>query len=293
MRLGSLLRKRRRGFAFAILLLAPTLAFPIDVTIQGGLDNASYDPNDHELIRNDVFTPVPLPIASLDISGEFAGMYDFSFKYDWDTIWRNTIYGDVGYQFGPITFGLGFFLGGGDWEMEVLDAGFIGRGGVEFPEIFFVSASIGSSVGGSMESVANSTRQLFSVKAGYWLPHIYTVFELSNTNYIEQVTEYSRIETTRLRYQLRTELYSKNVPYRIIIDLGLQTLSRSVYETGLGTMEDLEINMFFPGFGFVFQFSRWWSWFFEAELPANIDDFSTLGKYYRGWTGFTFQYPQR
>jgi hypothetical protein len=266
-------------------------ANPIDFTIGGGIDGASYSPKDEGHV-GDTFTPELLPIYFAEFNGDFAVEYNYSIRAGYDPLWLNTISGNVGYHFGNVNMGLGFFIGDSDLTFQALDAGFSGRAGFEFPGVFFANAGIASSLDGGSDSAETATRKLFSAQAGFWLPHIFFTFDFELRDYIEQLTNTSKISRSRTMYRLSMEIYSKNTPYRIGFIFGSHSLSRKL-EDGSMPNEEVSFNTVIVGLRFFNQPSPNFAWFVEGQAPFNLDELPTIRAFFHATAGFTFSYNER
>jgi hypothetical protein len=277
-------------FVLCIIFFCPRSANPIDFTIGGGVDNASYPPKNEDPV-GDTFMPEMLPLYFTEFKGDFAVEYDYGLRAGYDPIWLNTISGNVGYHFGIVNMGLGFFIGDSDLTFESLDAGFSGRAGFEFPGIFFANAGLASSMDGSFDSTETVTRRLLGAQAGFWLPHIFFTFDFERREYVEQLSDTLKIQRSRTLYRLAMEMYSKNTPYRIGFIFGYQSLSRKI--DSVSTPEDVSFDTMIVGFRFFNQVSRTFAWFGEVELPFNMDDIPVIKIFFRVIAGFTFSYNEK
>ncbi|MDR2444347.1 MAG: hypothetical protein LBD44_00210 [Spirochaetaceae bacterium] len=266
-------------------------ANPIDFTIGGGIDKTSYPPNDEGPVGG-TFDPELLPIYFAEFNGDFAVEYNYSIRAGYDPIWLNTISGNVGYHFGNVNMGLGFFIGDSDLTFKALDAGFSGRAGFEFPGVFFANAGIASSLDGGSDSAETATRKLFGAQAGFWLPHIFFTFDFELREYIEQLTNTSKISRSRTMYRLSMEIYSKNTPYRIGFIFSSRSLSRKLEDSSI-PKEEVSFDTLVVGLHFFNQVSRTFAWFVEGELPFNLDELPNIKVFLHVTAGFTFSYNER
>lgn len=281
--------KSKALFVLCILLFYPSSANPIDFTIGGGVDNASYSPKNEGHVGN-TFTPELLPLYFAEFNGDFAVEYSYGIRAGYDPIWLNTVSGNVAYHFGNVNMGLGFFIGDSDLTFKALDAGFSGRAGFEFPGVFFANAGIASSLDGGSDSAETATRKLFSAQTGFWIPHIFFSFDFELREYIEQPTSTSKISMSRTLYRLSMEMFSKNIPYRIGLIFGSQSLSRKL-EDG-STPEDVSFDTLIVGLRFFNQVSHTFAWFVEGEAPFNLDNIPAIRIFFHATAGFTFSYNE-
>lgn len=273
-----------------ISLFCPQPANPIDFTVGGGIGNASYSPKNENPVGND-FTPELLPFYFAELKGDFAVEYNYLIRAGYDPIWLNTVSGNIGYNFGNVNIGLGFFMGDSDFTFQELDAGFSGRAGFEFPGIFFANAGIASSLDGGSDSDETATRKLFNIQAGFWLPHIFFTFDFELREYIRQMANDLKIHRSRTMYRLSMEMYSKNVPYRIGFVFGYQSLSHKM-ESAF-TPEDVSFSTLIVGGRFLNQVSHTFAWFVEGELPFNADALPDIKLFFRATAGLTFSYNEK
>jgi hypothetical protein len=278
-------------FVLCILFFRPSAVCPWDLALSGGVDYASYPP-DNQTSVNRIFTPELLPVYLAEFKGEFAVEYNYNFRVLYDTIWREVFSGDIGYRFGNAEIGLGFFASDFNTQVMTHAAGFSGRAGFEFPGIFFINAGVASSLDDGSWSQGASQKRMFNGKAGFWLPHIFVTFDFETKYFNEQVTETLNIRNDRTRYRASIEIYSKNVPYRLRFDFGMQELSRNMTD-GTAT-NTASTNHFFAGAGFYAMPAKTFAWFVDSEILLPLFNSTNLGPgpYYRATAGVVFSYPE-
>jgi hypothetical protein len=275
-------------FVLSTLFLCPLAVHSWDLTLSGGVDFASYPPDSQEPVGRTI-APELLPIYAAEFSGEFAVEYNYSFHILYDTIWREVFSGDVGYRFGKVDIGLGFFVSDFNTTVMTHAAGFSGRVGFVFPGVFFINAAIASSMDDGSWPPGASQKRRFNGSAGFWLPHIFITFDFETKSFTEQVTETLDINRGRTRYKGTLEIYSKNVPYRLRFAFGRQELSR-VMTDGV-PVQSVSANDYFAGFGFHAQASKVFAWFIEGEV--FLGEFSFTGNIrYNANAGLIFSYPE-
>ncbi|MDR3356359.1 MAG: hypothetical protein LBO04_04145 [Spirochaetaceae bacterium] len=282
--------KNKALLVLCLFLFHPRQTNPIDITVGGGIDKTSYSPKNEDP-AGDTFEPELLPLYFAELRGDFAVEYSYGIRALYDPIWLNTVSGNVGYKFGNVNIGLGFFIGDSDFTFKTLDAGFSGRAGFEFPGVFFANASIASSLDGGSDSAETATRKLFGAQGGFWIPHILFTFDFELREYIEQLSGALKIHRSRTMYRLTMEMYSKNTPYRIGLIFGKQSLSRKIESASVP--EDLSFEMFIIGLRFFNQASRTFAWFFEGEMPFNTDKLPNVRVFFRASAGLTFSYNEK
>ncbi|GHV83801.1 hypothetical protein AGMMS50212_11410 [Spirochaetia bacterium] len=282
------MKLKAAGFIIIVFLLSVPL-YAREVTILGGIDNSSFSPFQHSRVGTE-FKPSLAPFAKLRIFSEFDGPYNgvfsYSINYDYDPMFRSVISGRTAYNFGHLFLGFGVFIGFDDFAIKAVDVGFSGHFGFFYPDAWFLALSAGSSVLGQVYGDENVSRLLIGAQFGFWLPHIFSIFEFTYKDYAEQSNANLKVETTRMRFQLRSETYSKNVPYRIVLMAGYQILTRTT--TDGGYREEPQIKPVLVGGGFNIELSKTVRWHIEAEIPIDLEKFADTGYLYKFWTGFTY-----
>jgi hypothetical protein len=278
-------------FVLCVLFFRPFAVYAWDLTLSGGVDFASYPPDSQSSVGINL-APVLLPVYLAEFKGEFAVEYNYNIRVFYDTIWREVFSGDVGYRFGKVDIGLGFFMSDFNTTVITHAAGFSGRAGFEFPGVFFINAGVASSLDDGSWPAGASKKRMFSGKAGFWLPHIFVTFDFETKSFIEKVTETLEISNGRTRYKGSIEIYSKNVPYRLRFDFGMQELSREM--TDGVPLESASTSHFFAGFGFYARPGKIFAWFIDGEILLNLFNSTNLGTgiNYRATAGVIFSYPE-
>ncbi|MDR0663095.1 MAG: hypothetical protein LBF80_03325 [Spirochaetaceae bacterium] len=281
-----------KRIALFILFFCPLSVFAWDLTMGGGVDYSSYSTNNKRYVGS-VFNPEMLPLYFAEFKDDFAIAYRYNIGLGFDTIWRNMFEGGVSYRFGHINLGMGFFVGESDLTFNAIDFGISGHAGFVLEGILFADGGFAA----SMDNNAMADRTLYSASAGFWLPHILITGEFELRSYTEQITILQNLYSERMLARLNTEIFAKNVPYRLRIIAGWEALSRRI--EGSTVLEDVSAHMFFAGLRFFNQAGKTFAWFIKGEVLVNLDDIlgsaavSDLKIYYRASMGLVFSYPER
>jgi hypothetical protein len=282
--------KNKPPLTLFFLLFSLQFVYSLDFTIQGGIDSLFFN-SDNSV---DSFSMNSFSVDSVNanaaLKGDFAGMYNYNVNFGRDQMWHNVASGDIGYYFGNVNIGAGFFTGMSDFTFEYIDIGISGRAGIEFPGVFLLNAGIASSVNNT-NSPETDARRLITAQFGFWLPHIFVTADLQIKDYFEQTEETINIHTSRTRYRGSIEIFSKNVPYRLRFSFGQQILNREIDDSG--SLQEYSYKTLIPGFHFYNQVSNTFAWFIEGEVPFNMDDATDIQAFYNASMGFIFSYPER
>jgi hypothetical protein len=96
---------------------------------------------------------------------------------------------------------------------------------LEYPGVVFLSLRSDSSIGGSLVQVGDYVQELTDITLGVYLPNAICTLSM-NTRSFEQKASSQDVTDRLAEYTFATELYKKNVPYRLRLWLAYQDLSR-------------------------------------------------------------------
>jgi hypothetical protein len=279
-----------KSIALFALFICPLSVFAWDLTLGGGVEYSAY-PTRNESYTGNVFAPDMLPLYFAEFKDDFAVAYSYNIGLGFDTIWRNMFECGVSYRFGHINLGMGFFIGESDLTFNALDLGISGHAGFIIDGLFFADAGFAA----SQDNNNLADRRLFFARAGFWAPHILTTAEFEMRNYTGEVTGALDLYAERMRTRINTEIFAKNVPYRIRFMAGWEGLSRRLEDGAV--LEDVSVNIFFAGLRFFNQAGKTFAWFIEGEVPFRFgfgaDDAIAMQILYRAFIGLVFSYPER
>jgi hypothetical protein len=273
-------------FVLFLFLFCPLSVFTWDLTMGGGVDYSAY-PINNKSYAGDVFSPDMLPLYFAEFKDDFAIAYNYKIGLGFDTIWRNMFEAGVSYRFGHINLGMGFFVGESDFTFNAVDLGISGRAGFVIDGVFFAEGGIAASQDGNN----SADRKLYFAHAGFWLPHILITAEFETRGYTEEITSDLDLYAGRMLLRINTEIFAKNVPYRIRFIAGWQSLSRRLEDNAV--LEDLYFDTFFGGLRFFTQMSKTFAWFINGEVPVKLENFPDIEVFYRASLGLVFSYPER
>jgi hypothetical protein len=273
-------------FVLFLSFFCPLHIFAWDLTMGGGVDYSAYSTN-NKSYAGDVFAPDMLPLYFAEFKDDFSIPYNYKIGFGFDTIWRNMFECGVSYRFGHINLGMGFFVGESDFTFNAVDLGISGRAGFIIDGVFFAEGGIAT----SQDSNNSADRKLYFANAGFWLPNILITAEFETRDYTEEITSDLGLSASRMLIRVNTEIFAKNVPYRIRFIAGWQSLSRKLEESAV--LEDVSFAAFFAGLRFFTQMSKTFAWFINGEVPVRIESLPTLEIFYRASIGLVFSYPER
>ena len=142
-----------------------------------------------------------------------------------DPILRNTSRTIFTYNAKFLSVGLGPIFGLFNDLGTPVKSGLSASVRLEYPGVVFVSLRSDSSIGGSLVQVGDYAQVLTDITLGVYLPNAICTLSM-NTRSFEQKASSQDVTDRLAEYTFATELYKKNVPYRLRLWLAYQDLSR-------------------------------------------------------------------
>jgi hypothetical protein len=101
---------------------------------------------------------------------------------------------------------------------------------LEYPGVIFVTLRSDSTIGGSLVRVGDYSQERTDVALGVYFPNAICTLSVTTRSF-EQKADTQNVTDSLTEYTVATEIYKKNVPYRLRVWMAYQDLSRS-YITG-------------------------------------------------------------
>lgn len=220
-----------------VLILAAGNLFALDLTFIGGTGNFSFDSSLTAPIGgiND-FKGKFYPLATITVADQITDTFGYTATAGRDPLLRNTISSEMTIDGGFIKLSVGpLFSVFNSWS-SYIRPGVTTSLGLQFAGYFFINLRGGATFGSSMENTY--ALETSRIALGFWLPNLVGTISFTTKKFSEFKT--SLIQDELLRISYRTDIYAKNSPYTVSIDMGYQALKRSY--TGVG--EDLMRQVF-------------------------------------------------
>ncbi|MDR1240106.1 MAG: hypothetical protein LBK27_08320 [Treponema sp.] len=264
--------RRTRFLAPGVLVFLALLsgkAYTLDLHILGGLGNLAFEPGLEASLgaAGTRFNPHLFPLGLISLEGKFSELADFAFTYERDPLLQNRLLASVGVHFGAakLDFGpfIGLFNGGG----QFLNPGVAAALGFEFPGILFGSLEAASSIGSLAALPGEYLQQTGEVSLGFWVPYVVCTLSVNTRAFTQRKSDTLLIKDERTRYQFRADVFTKNVPYTVYIDLGYQAVRRS-YIPSVGASAGDELKSLYAGFETSFRVHPAFRLLLGAEMPV-------------------------
>jgi hypothetical protein len=265
-------RSRLRGLIFflvAVIITGPLHA--VDLRFFGGMGNLSFDAERETAFSSEGkrFEPNSYPFGLISLEGEYSDRVDYKVSFVRDPVLRNRMLASAGFTFSFLRLEAGPFMGLFNTGEQVISPGVTAALGLEFPGILFGSLKGASTIGSLALFSGDFIQEAGEIAVGFWVPYVVCTLSISDKSFTERKTEDLLIKDEHIRYQFRADVFTKNVPYTVRVDLGYQSLKRSYSPDGKDSETD-ELKSVYAGFEGTYRITPAFQFILGAELPVYV-----------------------
>ncbi|MDR2144051.1 MAG: hypothetical protein LBP29_06755 [Treponema sp.] len=284
-------------FCAAFCLAAVLCLGGMELTVLGGLGNASFDTKSTSPMGNGEFEGTLYPFVRMRLDETVSDSVEFSGTMERDPILKNRLGAEAKISAGLFAVSAGPVLGLFNSGESVIRPGVQAGITFELPGIVFAALNAGSTFG-SPESEGDYEARHGRLELGFWLPNIVNTLSISEKNYDSREKENLDVRNKILRYHYSADVYAKNVPYRVVLNLGYQTLTRSIVNRAAFTVEEDVYNIIFLGAETSFNVRPNLRLIFGGETPVYSWGKKPLTKkdkliLFEAYAGFTYTIERR
>jgi hypothetical protein len=226
MKIGAAIKKL--GFLLVVFFTIAPFIPGLEMEIGGGMGNLAFNTELEKPLDGKAFVPNLFASGKAFLSGEIWKTTFFRVGYERDIILRNRVVAVMGLRLEDVvTLEVGPALGIFNSEREIIDPGIIAGVNVNFPGIVFAKIQFSSSLGSDLTKLGNYSQKSWDLSAGFWVPFAVCSLNLQTRTFSFRKKADLLVEDALNRYFFRADVYTKNVPYTIKLDLGYQNLKRS------------------------------------------------------------------
>ena len=258
-----------------MLWIIPSCLFSLDLELIGGVGNLAFDKTGTSALslKEGAFTPHYFPLIKAGISGEYQNL-QYNAGFSRDPFMGNRLSANIKASFDYFSVGAGPFIGLFNSEKHPISMGISAMFEVEVPGIIFLNAGASSTLGQVMELTGGYSQYSGDISLGFWVPYVICSLNYSIKNFTQKPEGNLYIEDDSVRYFFRADVFTKNVPYTMRVDLGFQTLSRS-YTSRVISDTDIEMDteqdvfrLFFVGLEASYRLNEKLRFLLGAEFPV-------------------------
>jgi hypothetical protein len=209
----------------ALVAVGASGCFALDLGTQAWLSNLGFAT---DRAATDTTFPGTKYFWGLSLYGtqSITDTIDFETGFYSDAVLRNISYTLFSYNQKVLSVGVGPFFGFFNDTKTLLKSGISTAIKLELPGLLFVSFRSDSSIGGELVQAGDYLQQRNNISFGFYVPNAICTLSLNDRSF-EQKTAADTIIDSLTEYSFTTNIFQKNVPYRLIVSLAFQALSRS------------------------------------------------------------------
>ncbi len=221
--------RNRTLTAIALLALAATApALALDIEASGFFGNLGL-PWAGETVM--AYDPYP---ANLWLYGAHAAFVEdlgegFSLRaeYETDPVLRNIVKGVVTYKAGIASISAGPMIGVFNTPESLLKAGIDIGFKLELPGLAYFSARTDSSMGAGLATPGDFSQEFSELMGGWYVRNAICSLGLTTKRYTRVLDSGDFLVDASSAYTFSVDIYKKNAPYRVLADLGYQSITRT------------------------------------------------------------------
>jgi hypothetical protein len=257
--------KRIGIFILGIWFMIPPAVWGMDIRIAGGFGNLAFDSKRTVPLGSETFESVKYPYGLIRLEGDSSDLVSFDAGFERDPLLRNRITTNVSFNTDYLRFDIGPFMGIFNTKDKIINPGIGSTLTLEIPGIVFGSVTAASTLGAAMNARGDYVQETGEIALGFWIPYVICTLSVQTKAFTEQVDNDLAIKDQLLRYQFRADIFTKNVPYTIYIDMGYQDLRRS-YITDVTNTD--EFKSIYAGFEATLRVYSFLKLILGAEIPV-------------------------
>ena len=143
-----------------------------------------------------------------------------------DPILRNVSYALFTYRDGGLSIGIGPLFGFFNDTTTIIKTGISAAIRLEAPGVAFISFRSDSSISGELLQAGDYLQGRNEISTGFYVPNAICTLSLVTSRFEQKQSADTVIDNLTV-YAFSTDVYQKNVPYRVILTFSYQDLSRS------------------------------------------------------------------
>lgn len=233
-------RSSSRSVIVALLLLG------VASTLSGFELGARFDLSNLDFARDRASSATTLPGDEYDWGVSVVGSQSvgdniaLELSYTDDPVLRRIGYTRLSFIDRFFSISVGPFFGLFNSTSSLLQSGLTTNVAVFLPGVATLEVRSDSTLGGRLSVEGDYIQELSTISLGFFLPNVIPKLNLTTKRYTEKTPAGERVDQFT-EYSLTTDLFAKNVPYRLLLTFAYQDTARQFIETstvthGYGTL---------------------------------------------------------
>ncbi len=227
-------------FIFLLLLTLPCFSIEIGGTFR--FENFAFK---YDRGINDDYSATDFSFGGVfyfrHIFKKFEQNLSLNAEYSYDAILKNTLRSVVEYNGNFFSFGVGPFLGFLNTEQALPKVGITSQFRIQVPGIIFADMGLDSTIGNQLEEDGNYQQEKSYISIGFYVPNAICSFNLERRIFSELDNSVEIIDKQN-DYSFTADIFMKNVPYKILLTFGFQSLSKTFDTNTIHTLNSIIVG---------------------------------------------------
>jgi len=163
------------------------------------------------------------------INQDVSSQLDLHTGFYMDPILKNISYTLFSYQQNFFSIGVGPFFGLFNSSSSILKPGISTSIRLDFPGIIFVSFRADSSIGGRLVQTGDYLQERSDISIGYYVRNAICSVNIKSKKYTAKSSAGELVDSLT-SYSFSTDIFQKNMPYKILLSFGYQKLTKIFIE---------------------------------------------------------------
>ncbi len=224
------------------LFLAASLsaaAIGLEITSSFAAGNLSFDTGRSSSMGASTFDGTWAYSADLSAVEKIGENVTFAAGFERDSVLRKEIFTRVGFDAGFAKLAVGPFFGPFNVDGSVLTSGISTNLRLEMPGVLFGSFRSDSTIGAGLAAPDDYVQEKSEVLIGFWVPNILVTARLASESFTYKKTAALTTVDERIRYEFIADVFKKNVPYTVRLNMGYENLRRAYFEAAASAEDEL------------------------------------------------------
>ena len=257
----------------AIVAVVATGAHSLDIATQFYIGNMAF--SDDRTVDEISLPSILLWGGSIAAQQQIDDQIAFTLSFESDPTLNFVSYTLLNYNLQYFSIVVGPFFGFFNSRNTLLKPGISTAVRADIPGFAFVAFRADASIGGRLVQAGDYLQERSDVSVGFYVRNAISSVNLITKSYIYR-TEDTEIIDNYLEYSFETDLYQKNVPYRILLSFGYQERGKSFVSVADRTDTTVHrLSSIVLGTELELQFSDWF--LLEIDLDSSIYSFGDAG----------------
>ena len=225
----------------ALLALSCSLAGALEIQSTVAIGNLAFDTDSETALAetNGTFKGFWGYGGSLSATEKLGENISFAAGFERSATLRNLVFTRVGFDAGFAKLAVGPFFGPFNAEGSVLTSGLSTTLRMEWPGLAFGSFRSDSTIGAGIAAPGDYVQESSEVLLGFWVPNVVISARLASESFTYKRSAALLTVDERVRYEMIADVFKKNLPYTVQLNLGYENVKRSYVGAAASEIDEI------------------------------------------------------